>query len=199
MSLLDMLSQQLGGDATAQISRQLGTDETTTNKAIAGALPMLIGALARNAAKPEGAGSLAGALERDHDGSVLDDLSGFLKNPEQGSGDGILRHTLGGKRGAVEHQINRASGLESGAVSKLLPMLAPLVMGALGKAQRQGGLDAGGLASMLEGERQAADRSLGQLGGLGALLDSDADGDVDAGDVAKVGMGLLGKLLRRRR
>ncbi len=70
-------------------------------------------------------------------------------------------------------------------------------MGALGKAQRQGGLDAGGLASMLEGERQAADRSLGQLGGLGALLDSDAD--VDAGDVAKVGMGLLGKLLRRRR
>ena len=49
MSLLDMLQQRLGGDAVSQISQQLGTDPGTTQTAIAAALPMLVGALARNA------------------------------------------------------------------------------------------------------------------------------------------------------
>jgi hypothetical protein len=35
-------------------------------------------------------------------------------------------------------------------------MLAPLVMGALGKAQRDGKLDPGGLAGMLGAEHQQA-------------------------------------------
>ena len=47
MALLDMLTDQLAGERTAQIGRQLGTDEGTAGKAIAAALPMLMGALAK--------------------------------------------------------------------------------------------------------------------------------------------------------
>ncbi len=196
MSLLDMLAQQLSGDSTREISRQLGADEGATGKAISAALPMLMGALARNASRPEGAQSLAGALARDHDGSVLDNVAGFLKSPDTKAGDGILRHTLGAKRDAIQQRLGRETGLDSGAISKLLPMLAPLVMGALGREQRQKGLDVGGLASMLSGEREVAERS-SSIGALASLLDSDSDGQI-ADDVAKAGMGLLGKLLRRR-
>jgi hypothetical protein len=196
-SLLDMLGDQLGGDVTSQIGRQLGADEGTTSRAISAALPMLMSALAKNASRPDGATSLAGALERDHDGSILDNLSGFLGSSESGPGEGILRHVLGGKRPAVERQLGQQTGLDMGTIAKLLPILAPIVMGALGKAKRQQNLDTGALTSMLAGERKRAD-SMGSLGGLASLIDSDADGDI-TDDVAKAGMGLLGRLLRRRR
>lgn len=195
-SLVEMLTQQLGGDSTREISRQLGTDEGATGKAISAALPMLMGALARNASKPEGAQALAGALTRDHDGSVLDNVAGFLKRPDTQAGDGILRHTLGAKRDAIQQQLGRETGLDAGAVTKLLPMLAPLVMGALGRESRSKGLDVGGLTSMLAGERKVAEGSA-SLGGLTALLDADSDGQI-ADDVAKLGKGLLGKFLKGR-
>ena len=195
-SLLEMLAGQLGGDTTAQISRQLGSDQAATGKAISAALPVLMGALARNASQKQGAESLAGALARDHDGSILDNLSGFLQKPETGAGEGILGHVLGSKRVAVEQQLGQQTGLDAGSIGKLLPILAPIVMGALGRAKRQSNLDTGGLSSMLAGERKVAE-SAGSLGGLAALLDADRDGDI-TDDVAKAGMGLLGKLLRRR-
>ena len=143
--------------------------------------------------------ALAGALDRDHDGSVLDDLGGFLSKPDTRSGDGILRHTLGEQRGAVEQELGRRSGVDAGSIAKLLPILAPVVMGALGKAKRQDNLDTGGLVSMLSGEEQRAEKmSSGTSGMLSMLLDSDRDGSI-TDDVAKHGMGFLGKLLRRRR
>ena len=67
MSLLEMLTQQLGGDAVQQTSGCLNTDAGSTNKAISAALPVLVGALAKNAASPDGASALANALDRDHD------------------------------------------------------------------------------------------------------------------------------------
>jgi hypothetical protein len=199
MSLLDMLTDQLAGERTAQIGRQLGTDEGTAGKAIAAALPLLMGALAKNASRSEGADSLAGALDRDHDGSVLDDLGGFLSSPDTRSGDGILRHTFGERRGAVEQEVGRRTGLDAGSIAQLLPILAPIVMGALGKAKRQDSLDSGGVVSMLSGEQRRADSmSSGTSDMLTMLLDSDRDGSV-ADDVAEAGIGFLGKLLRRRR
>ena len=67
MALLDMLQQQLRGNTLTQISQQLGADEGTTANAVALALPMLLGGLARNAATDTGAASLDQALNRDQD------------------------------------------------------------------------------------------------------------------------------------
>ncbi len=74
-------------------------------------------------------------------------------------------------------------------------MPAPVVMGVLGPQQRQRGLDASGVASLLSREKQEAERRAPQQASLlNAFLDSDGDGDVDLGDVAKGGFGILGKL-----
>jgi hypothetical protein len=199
MSLLDLLGDQLTGEPAAQIGKQLDMDEGSAGKAIAAALPVLMTALASNASRGDGAASLAGALERDHDGSILDNLSGFLGSPETGNGDGILRHALGGRRPAVEQELGRQTGLDLSQVTKLLPILAPIIMGALGRAKRQDSLDIDGLTAMLTGERQSAERGSGaSLGAFATLLDSDADGDV-TDDVAKMGVGLLSRFLKRRR
>lgn len=198
MSLLEMLTDQLAGAPTSQIGHQLGTDEGAAGKAIRAALPLLMSALANNATRTEGAQSLASALDRDHDGSVLDDVAGFLSSPDTRTGDGILRHTLGERRVAVEQELGKRTGLDSAAIAQLLPMLAPLVMGALGRAKRQESLDTGGLASMLTNERRQAESMSGSLDLLTLLLDSDRDGHV-ADDLSQAGVGLLGRLLRRRR
>ncbi len=198
MSILEMLSQQLGSSAIKQISQQLGTDPSTASKAVAGALPMIVSALARNASKPGGADALHKALEKDHDGSVLDNIGSLLGGSQGGAGNAILRHVLGGQRNTVESGLGRATGLSAGSTGQLLSMLAPLVMGALGKQQRQGGLDSGGLADLLGGERRRVEKAdPGVAGMLTSFLDADGDGKI-SDDVAKMGVGLLGKLFSGR-
>ncbi len=196
-SLLDMLAQQLGSDQRlSKLGGRLGADAGATKTAVGAALPVLLGALARNSAQPQGADGLDRALGK-HDGSVLDDLDGFLDRPDVDDGDGILGHVLGPKRNAVEAGVGRASGLDPSMVAKLLPILAPVVMGALGRQKRQQGLDAGGLAGLLGTEQQRMERSNPAMGMLGSLLDQDDDGNV-MDDIANMGKGLLGGLFGGR-
>lgn len=194
-SIFDSLTQQLGGDTLEQISGVLGADERTTGKATGAAVSVLLGALSRNASKPDGAEALARALAKDHDGSVLDNLGSLIGNPDAGPGAAILGHVLGGRQGRVENGLSQATGLDRDSAGKLLAMLAPVVLGALGRQQRQGNLDPGAVAGMLDSEsRSMAHREPNAAGMLGALLDTDGDGDVDLGDMARHGAGLLGKL-----
>lgn len=197
-SLMESLARQLDAGTLAQIGRTLGTDEAPTQRAIAGALPVLFGALAKNSSDRGGLASLAAAVDRDHDGSVLDDLSGFLgAGGNAAAGAGILGHVLGRRQPQVETAIGRTSGLDSAQIRQLLVLLAPLVMGALGRARRERRLDDAGLAGLLEGEHRRAASVNPQLGAIGELLDRDGDGDV-FDDVAKAGTGLLGRLLGGR-
>ncbi len=192
-SILDTLSARLDERALSQLSTRLGADEGNTSKAIAAAVPLLLGALAQNATAGEGAQRLHDALARDHDGSALDDPAGAA-DARPGDGDAILGHILGDRRGIAEQGISRASGLDLSKVAPLLALLAPVVMGALGQARRKDGLDAGGLSRVLGAEREALGaQSPGVLGALSRLLDRDKDGSV----LDDVG-GLLGGLLRRQ-
>jgi hypothetical protein len=199
-SLLETLSGQLlGGDTVGQLSRTIGADEGATTKALAGALPILLGGLAGNSSRSQGASSLASALDRDHDGSVLDDIGGFLQGGASASGAGILGHVFGGRQPAVEQSLSRSSGLSGAQVSQLLAMVAPLVMGFLGREKRSQGFDAGQLASMLGGERdEMARRQPKAMGALAGLLDSDGDGSI-MDDVADLGGSLLGGFLKGNR
>ena len=143
-SLFELLGEQFGGDAIGEISRQIGADEDSTARAISGALPMMMSALTRNAQSSDGAASLLNALERDHDGSLLDDLGGFLGHAESGPGDAILGHVFGKRRPAVENGLSQMSGLNLGSIGKLLPILAPILLAALGRKRRSRDFDRGG-------------------------------------------------------
>lgn len=197
-SVLDMLKGQIGGDALSQVSQRLGVNQSQIQQAIGAALPVLLAALARNAAKPEGATALHEALVNDHDGSVLNNLTGVVSRTDLTDGNAILGHVLGDRRSAVETGVSKLSGLGGQQVTQLLAVLAPVVMGALGKMQRQQNLDPSGLATALAGERQGLDKVLPNLGGLAGLLDADGDGQILDDVLGKV-TGALGGLFGGRK
>ena len=201
-SILDLLADHVSGDNIGQMASAIGADPAQTQKAVSAALPALLTALNRQTNSTEGAGNLASALERDHDGSLLDHLGGFLSGQLSGKnadGGGILDHVLGGQRPEVEQGVAQASGLDMSQVSKLLPLLAPIVMAALGRRKQQQGLDSAGLSGLL-GQDAARARKAAPSGALGALsgfLDRDGDGSIQADIAAQVGRAALGKLFGR--
>jgi hypothetical protein len=193
MALLDMLQQRLGSDAVHQISNRIGADPGTTGNAIDAALPLLISAMARNAGDTNQAQSLDRAVSADHDGSILDDVPRYVGGASEKPGAGILRHVLGGRQQAVQQGLSQTTGLEPGKAGTLLAMLAPMVMGALGRAKTENNLDAGGISTLLTSEQEHLKQSApGVMGALSRFLDQDSDGSV-MDDVS----GLLGKAFRK--
>ena len=201
--ILDLLAQNIGGQNMGRIASAIGADERSTQTAVAAALPALLEGLNRNTNTAQGAQNLAGALQRDHDGSLLDNLGGFLSGAMGGSkatdGSGILGHILGGQKGTVEQGVAKASGLDMSKVTKLLPLLAPIVMAALAKRQRQSNLDPTGLSGILGQESQRARQAApdGLLGHLTGFLDRDGDGNIQDDLLAQAGRAALGKLFGR--
>ena len=193
--LLSGLMSQFGGDSISQLAKSIGSDEKSTESALGSAMPILLSALAKNSASPQGALSLNNALEKDHDGSVLNDLSGFLGGGKAESiGGGILGHLLGSKSVAVENQVAKESGLSSDAVASLLKMAAPVVLGYIGKQKNEngGGIDSLTqiLSSVLSGSNVSGSQSM-----IEQLLDKDKDGDI-MDDVADMGKSLLGGMFK---
>ncbi|MEJ7849032.1 MAG: DUF937 domain-containing protein [Pyrinomonadaceae bacterium] len=184
-SLQDLLGQEQGSQTVDQISQQVGAEPSMVNSAIQAALPMLMGGLANNASTPQGAESLNTALEQDHDGGILDNLGGLggmifggqqeAAPTRQADAGGILGHILGGSQGQVAEQVSNQSGLGKGQTAQILMMLAPIVMGYLGRQKQQQGVGADGLGGLLGGllggQQQSADNQTAP-----GYFDKDGDG-----------------------
>lgn len=193
--ILDMIQGELGKAGLKALTSQIGAkDDNQISSAIGAAIPMIMRGLANNSRKEDGANALAGALDRDHDGSILDNLGGFLDQGDTKTGDSILGHVFGQKRTMVEGGVSQVSGLDQGQSGKLISMIAPVVLGAIGKKKKQDGLDVGGLMGMLSGERdKQQENETEEMSFFGKLLDMDGDGSA-ADDVADIGMNILGNL-----
>jgi hypothetical protein len=178
-AITQLITQQIAGAAAGQLAARLGVSETTAQTAVQLAVPLIVAALARNAAQPEGAQQIHDAVNRDHDGSILDNLMGYLNNPQAANGAGILGHVLGGQRPSVESNLAKATGMDPNAAGNLLEMVAPLVMGAVGREQQLNGLDANGLSQYLGQQQQQAEAANPDImGSLTSMLDSNRDGNV---------------------
>lgn len=200
-SIFDAVMQQVGGANLSRLSQQIGADESTTQRAVQAALPMLLGGMARNSANPEGARSLGSALADHRDGAALSDLGSLIGNPQSGPGAGILGHVFGNRRQNVEQGVGQATGLDAQQIGKLLMVLAPIVMAVLARRQQQPDAAAGtarpadtDLGQVLRREsEEAAQKAPGGLGGLIGMLDRDGDGN-PLNDLGRLGGGLGGML-----
>ena len=194
--ILEALTKQFGGDVLSSISNQTGIDKGQAGSVLSAALPVLVGALAKNSSQSQGADSLHQALARDHDGSILDDLGGFIQNANSGPGAGILKHMLGGHRTGVEQSIGRQTGVDASSIGSILEIAAPILMGMLGRQQRSNHMDSGGIADLLKNSASQMSRQSPQGGDLiSQMLDQDGDGDI-SDDVTKIGIDLLGKFFK---
>jgi Bacterial protein of unknown function (DUF937) len=148
-----------------------------------------------------GTGNMLSGLLGGGAGTMLSGLfGGSSVNSKATNVTGILSNVLGGQNVTpVQQGVSQATGLESGKVGSLMAMLAPMVMGALGKVKRQDNLDSEGLARVLENDRQDIEKQVPEASGISRFLDSNGDGKIDMkDDIAKVGIALGGAMLLGR-
>lgn len=208
MDILNLLQGPMKDVIIKQVGQQFGIKDTQkANTAVDGVVAMLMGAISKNASTPEGAESLNKALERDHDGSILDNLSGFLSgsmqptNPNTANGAGILNHLLGNQQENAAASLSKASGIDTATILKMMMTYAPIVLGMLGKAkaepaaQQQG---TSGLLDFIKGATQTVNQQPSNQNLLTQLLDKDGDGNV-IDDIADMGLkSIFGKFLGQK-
>lgn len=190
--LIDDLLDQLRGAPLQQLGQRLGLGPDDAVTATQTALPLLLGALNRNARDPAGATALYEALDVDHRGVDPGNALGTaLAGGTQGAG--ILRHVLGRRAPVAAETVGAVAGIGQERAQMLMQVLAPVVMAYLARrvftprdADGPGTPQASpeGLAVALEDEERAMRQREGFGSGLLSMLDRDSDGDVDLGDFA---------------
>lgn len=203
VNLLDLAKQYITPETVASLSNNIGADQGATQSALNAILPSLLGGLTRNASDENGAASLLQALDRDHDGSVLNDVVGFFSSggaqAREVEGGRIVQHVLGQDQEAIQNGISQSSGLDMGQIGSLMAQFAPVVLGLLGQQKQQNGLDLAGLMNLLGGQRQNLQQEQQQQAGgldvmglLTGFLDQNKDGSM-----MDEAMGMLGNLFKK--
>ena len=140
MDIVDLILESQGQDGLARIGGQLGLDAEQTRAAMETLAPALAAGVRRNMATPDGLAGLLGALAGGNHASYLEqrDLSFERVKPE---GDAILGHVFGSRdvSRAVAMQAASSTGISSSILKKMLPIIAPMVLGAIAKMFLGGG------------------------------------------------------------
>ena len=191
--LMDLLNSDMGRQIISGVSGEAGQPTDKTASVLQMGLPILMGAMKRNASSPQGAEGLMGALNGKHDGSILDNLGGlFGGGVDEGvkqDGVGILGHVLGGSQDNVANAISSKSGMDSGSVMKILQVAAPILLGFLGKQKRQQDVASNnGIGDLLGGLMGGGSAQPKQQSLIESILDGDGDGSV-LDDVAGMVLG----------
>jgi len=193
MNIVSLVTQLLTPDMIAKIASALGVDSSLIGKAVGAAVPGILGGLTGVASTQDGSRKLFDAVTQQHPG-VLDSLAGMIGGAGQkalvDNGSSMLSSLLGGSAtSALAGAVGKYAGLGGTASSSLLGLLAPVVIGALGKQKAASGLDASGLAQLLTSQKSNIAGALPSgfadlLGGTG-LLNSLGSGVTSAAQSAK--------------
>ncbi len=206
MDILDLLKQQMTPEVINGLTQKIGAENPQqTEAAVDGALATLVGAMKKTTADPEKGASFLDALDRDHDGSVLDDITGFIGgnfsgNQRAANGMGILNHLMGEKQNGAFDLLSKISGLSSNQSGNLMATLAPLVMGMLGKQRRQatqanaGGFGVSDIFNLLNGSMNNNRQRNQHQSIVEKFLDADGDGSIIDDIAGKVGKSFLNNL-----
>jgi len=184
-NIIGLLKEQLDENLLGKIAGFLGEEKSGVTSAVGSSLPALLLGLINKGAEPGGAGSLMGMLqEGKHDGGILDNLGSVLDGGSAttdllSSGKGLLASIFGDKAGGLGDMIASAGGIRKESGSSLLGLLAPIVMGFLGKKLKSSGdFNAKGLMDLL----------LGQKDNVKAALPAGVTGLLGVGDLDRLGL-----------
>ena len=171
-NLVSLAMQFLTPDMVGRIATALGFDRNKVQSAISGAVSALLAAFNDVATQPGGGQKLADAA-RQQTGS-FGNLARVLAAGDQSSlldkGSQLLSSLVSGQnQNALIGAISKFTGLGQGASGSLLEMLAPIVMGTIGKHQSAAGaLDANGMANLFASQKDNIAAALPS--GFGSLL-----------------------------
>ncbi|WP_294284993.1 DUF937 domain-containing protein [uncultured Chryseobacterium sp.] len=149
MGLIDLLTGNTGNQVAEQAENKFGISKTQVIALLAVAAPLIISYLRKKSQDANEAEALNKALDKDHDGSILDDVS--QADARQSEGGSILNHIFGEEKPNVENRLSQNTGISIDKIGPILSMLAPIIMGYIGKEKQQNNVGAGGLGDLLGG------------------------------------------------
>lgn len=149
MSLIDLLTGNTGNQVAEQAENKFGISKNQVIALLAVATPLIISYLRNKSQDAKEAEALNNALDKDHNGSILNDASQI--EARQAEGGSILDHIFGGQKSTVENQLSQNTGISIDKIGPILAMLAPVVMGYIGQQKQQSNVGAGGLGDLLGG------------------------------------------------
>lgn len=186
------------------IAKKLGVSPDVAKQAVEQGGAVLLGGLAKNAETAEGSAAIENALEK-HKGAkgatAVDDI-------DQADGGKIVSHILGGKEKEVTATLTESKQTAGIDFGKLLPILAPIVMGLIANAtkgktetaeaapEQSGGGIGDLIGGLLGGSNSNSSGNSG--GGIGDLLGGILGGGSNSGSGGGIG-DLLGGLLGGRK
>ena len=180
MNFMDLLAESGGENSIGALSKKLGLEGADAGKLVEAVAPALMRGLQKQTESPDAMAGLTKALSGGGHQRYLDDPTVVDDDAALADGNKILGHLFGSKdvsRQVASHAAS-TTGLDSGILKKMLPMVATMVMGSMSKQAASSSLPGGSDTS-------------GASGLLMQLLDSDKDGSV-MDDI----IGLAGKFMR---
>ncbi len=190
MAFLDEFMQQFGGQAAGDLAAGLGIKKSAAAQIVPAVVPMILGGLKRQMETQGGPARVDHILNKYGSDSVLDDIAGALQNRSGQAADAQLGGLLGTSGLQATDMIAQRFKLDPSLAAKIIPALAPLILGALTRKKKTSSDGIGGVASLLDRD------------GDGSILDDVAGLLFQGSGSASSGGGLgriLGSLLGRRR
>ena len=182
-NLIEDFMGAMGSQVTDQLSSGLGIDKGIAGAVIPQVLPMILGGLKKQKDERGGAERVDHILNKYGSSSVLDDIGGlFAQKAQDSNPDPALGGLLGDAGVQASNLFGKQFGLDGNTAAKIIPMLAPVVLGYLTKT-RDSGAGSSGIASLLDQD------------GDGSILDDVAGFLMNGLSGGSSGGGLLGGLL----
>ncbi len=199
MNILDMMLQNSGQLST--IANSLGLSQEQVAAAMKQLTPALTQSVKKQAADENGLGNLVNALQKGNHERYLEKDDAIVSQEGISEGNQILGHLLGDKEvsRAVASQAAEKTGLDMGILKKMLPMLATMMMGSMGKQASNPNVGLGSLAglaaSMFGGSSKSSGGSAQSGGGLTDIIGNFLDFDHDGSSLDDI-LGMANKFLR---
>ena len=187
MSLLDLITGSTGNQVAEQAENKFGISKSQIIALLIVAAPLVISYLKKKSENADEAEKLNAALDKDHDGSILNDPAQALNRGQEG--DSILGHIFGGEKANVENQLSQNTGISMDKIGPIMAMLAPVIMGYIGQQKQANNVTSGGglgdlLGGILGGSAQEAQASNNPLSDiLGSVLGGASQSSGGLGDI----------------
>lgn len=154
VNLNSIVTQLLTPDVIAQIASFLGIDKSAAQKAAGATIPTILASVSDLVGTPAGASQLSKLLSQQQGGSPIDLLRNNGAQSLAQTGSNMLSGLFGGRTtDNMAQAIGRFAGIGDSGGKSLLSVVGPLLFGTLGQQQRDAGLDANGLASLLRSQK----------------------------------------------
>lgn len=150
-----LLKEMTSGEKLTLISREVGADDKSVKSALEMGLPLLLGAMNRNANQPEGISAIMKVLAQMGRNDPREGASSRLSGPDPAEGSRMLDSILGSNLEPIKQSISKKTGLPPAAVGKILSIVLPLVLAKLGGSSGQD-MRAEEISKILKEESKAA-------------------------------------------